>query len=278
MEEEVDETVQPENVTGGGGRVATEQVYNEDPDGYTTMLMYPNSVAWTQILEDPNYDISEFTYFPQVATNVGSVAVGTNTDIETPDEFITAAQNGEIAVTASGPAESGVVQSVVLGEVSETYSASDITDNFVQFDSRGSQITAIQRGDANAMGGSVSSLLPYVKSGDLRFVTTFKTGDRPELAPDTPTVEEAGLDNADQIAKMTGALRVFSGPPDIPDGPRDRLREIYTSAIQDEDLLAEAEEIDRPITYADSETAQDAIMTMYEGWRERSDLLESLVG
>lgn len=274
-----DINVRVENVTGASGRVATNQVYKSDPDGYTSQIVNVQSFVRQQIIYNPDYDLTEMTWLPQIAENIRCIGVGTNTDIETWDDYISAVQNEEVKFGATGPASGGSTIPFVTGEVSGLYGAEKVLDNLVTFDGKTGTIKAIKSGDVQVMAGSYSSVLPFVESDDVRIIAVTTMEDEPpEQTPDARTYGDIGMDNAQEISDMLVSRRVFAGPPDMSDDVVSKLREFYTKAIQDEDLHSEAAEIDRPIAYADSETAGTAVQNSFDKWNELSDLLKEISG
>lgn len=274
-----DVSVQVQNIEGAGGQIATEQVYNAEPDGYTNMIINMVNFALTQLTEDVDYDLREMTMFAQVAAEFRGVAVGSNTDIETWDDYVSAVQNNELNFASTGPGSGYVLVPGVIGDVSGLYPAENVMDNQVIYDGRGAAVQGILAGDAQVMSGSYFSILPYVESGDVRMLMACNTDEQPpEQTPDAETFATAGVDNGQQIQDMLTTRRIFGGTPDIPDAETQVLRNSYSEAIQSDDLQSEAEENDRPIVYANHEEAATAVSNFINSWGERQDLLDTLYG
>lgn len=272
-----DINVRVENVTGASGRVATNQVYNSDPDGYTSMIVNVQSFVRQQIIFNTDYDLTAMTWYPQVAENIRCIGVGTNTDIETWDDYLSAVDSEELKFGATGPASGGSTIPFITGEVSGLYPAQKVLDNLVTFDGKTGTIKAIKSGDVQVMAGSYSSVLPFVESGDVRIVMMTTWADEsPESAGGAPTLKTEGVDKGEKISDMLTARRVFAGPPEVPEDRANTLREYYTKAIKDEELLSEAKEIERPINYGDSDVAEKAVLNSFEQWNELSDLLKEI--
>lgn len=270
-------SVNPQNVEGSGGRIATEQVASAEPDGYTNMIINLTNFALTQITQDVSYDLREFSIFAQVVKESRAIAVGSNTDIETWDDFVTRVQNEEISFASTGPGSDYVTIPGVVGEVGNQYPAQNVIDNQVVYGGRSESLQGILAGDAHVLAGSYSSILPFVQSGDLRMIMVV-SGDEepPEDTPDAATLSSSGVDNASKIADMVSTRRLFGGTPGISEERTTKLREAYSWAIQNDDLQAEAAEKDRRIVYADHERSKEAIDTFINEWSNRQDLLNTL--
>ena len=267
--------IRVKNVTGASGRVATNQVYNAKPDGYTNQIVNVQSFVRQQIIYDTQYDLTEMTWYPQVARNQRVIGVGTNTDIKNWEDYLAATKAGELNFGATGPASGGSTIPFVLGEVSGLYDAQKVLDNLVTFDGKGGTIKAIKSGNVQVMAGSISSVVPFIESDDVRPVIVTST-EKSELLPDTPTLKSKGVKNAQQISDMLTARRVFAGPPGISDERANVLREAFTKTIKSEALHNAAKKVDRPIVYADSKAAQQAVQNSFEKWNQLSDLLKEI--
>lgn len=269
--------VNPQNVEGSGGRIATEQVASAEPDGYTNMIINLTNFALTQITQDVNYDLREFSIFAQIVKESRAIAVGSNTDIETWDDFVTAVQNEELKFASTGPGSDYVTIPGVVGEVGNQYSAQNVIENQVVYGGRSEALQGILAGDAHVMAGSYSSILPFVQSNDLRMIMAVSGDDEPpEDTPDAETLGSVGVDNASKISDMVSTRRIFGGTPGIPEERKTKLREAYSWAIQNDDLQSEAEEKDRRIVYADHERSKKAIETFINEWSNRQELLNTL--
>lgn len=271
-----DHNINPQNVEGSGGNVAAEEVYNAEPDGYTQIILNTTNFGLSQLIEDVNFDLQEFTILAQVAEEFRSIAVGANTDIETWDQFVQAVQNEELNIASTGPGSGYVTVPGAIGAVEDLYTADKIMDNQVVYGGRGEAVQGILAGDAHVLAGSHSSIVEYTQSGDLRMILVGSAEDQPpEETPNAETFSSLGMDT-ERLQAMLNSRRVFAAPPDMDDNRTETLREAYSAAIQDEDLQAEAEEIDRPITYSDAESTQENIDTFLSTWEENRETLEKL--
>lgn len=267
------------NIVGAGGRVATKEVYNSEPDGYRMMLMNGDNVALQEVLYDLDFDPLEMTYFPQVTQESTLFGIAPDAGIETWDDFVTAVQNGELKFGGESPTSSGVLAPVLAGANSGQYEPSAIIDNFVQYPTKNEMIAGVRRGNINVIASSYSSVLPFVESGDLDpFLVTTADQDPPEPTPEAATLGSENVENAEQTESATKGIRVFTGPPGIPEERVSMIRDAYMSTFELEGLQEEAAEINRPIRPAPGPEAKTAIEQKISSYQDISDLLSELSG
>ena len=271
-----DVNVNPQNIEGAGGRVALEEVAVADPDGYTLMIMHVQRFSQQHVIYDPDYDIREWTWFPQIAQNVRVISVGTHTDIQTFEDYVAAVRNEELSFASTGQTSGDMVIQGVLGQVSGLFDPNIVFDNQVVYDGTGEQIQGVIAEDVDVMAGSYSSHLPFYENGDLQPVLVLDD-EPPDATPDVETYEtaEPEIENGAAIADTVNVRRAFAGPPDIPDERAEILDAAIEDAIKDDDLQAEAEEADRPISFMSSDEVQEAVVNSVNTWE--SDEVEPIV-
>lgn len=272
--------VQAQNKTGGGGVVGHNAIYNADPNGYTNGIVNPDSMAKAQIVQDEvRFDLSELTFYPRIAGRTAAIGVGTHTDIKTGSEFIEAISNGDLTVGTSGITDSGTMIPIALGRAGGAFSEDKVLENHVVFDGKGGWITAMKRGDVDVMAASLSSLLPYVESGDVRTVLVFTTDENPpEEVSDADTLTDVDVEDPEGVVSLAGGKyhRVFAGPPDIPEERASTIRTAIRKAIKNDELQKEAQNNDRPVSFLNSEDAAKGVKKTVQLWKDNRDLLEKL--
>jgi tripartite-type tricarboxylate transporter receptor subunit TctC len=267
------------NVVGAGGRVATKQVFNADPDGYTMMLMNGDNVALQEVLYDLEFDPLEMTYFPQVTQESVLIGITPDAGIETWEDYVTAVQNDELKFGSESPTSSGVIAPILAGVNADRYEPDAVIDNFVQYPTKNEMIAGVRRGNINVIASSYSSVLPFVESGDLDpFLVTTADPEPPEPTPEAATLATENVGNAEQTESATKGIRVFTGPPEVPAERTEVIRQAYMTTFELGDLQAEAAEINRPIRPAPGPETRTAIEQKIASYERISDLLSSLSG
>lgn len=271
-----DASVNPDNVTGASGRIATNTTYTAEPDGHTQMIVNINSFTRQQLVFDTQYDVTEMTYFAQIANSPQAMAVSTESGIQSWSDFVETAKAGDITFAGEGRGSTSSLLGKVIGEVSGDYDFRNT--GAVQFDGKSGVVASMKRGETNATGNPWDSLLPFVKEGTMRYVL-FLGEEAPdaitEVQPDVDTLADTGY--SDDVSAQLSALahtRIFGGPPDIPDDVTSTLREAYDNTINDEELREEAAGMDRPIAYRPGDEVSEVVQTKFETWEPRKPMLE----
>lgn len=270
--------VQPQNVTGAGGIIGTEEVYNADPDGYTNGIINVSKLGRDQIISDVDFDLREMTYYATVALEVPMITVGPHTGIDSWEAFVDRIEAGELTFGTTGPASTTAANAYLPGEVSGAYSINDVLDNMVVYDGTSQMVQAILREDIDVIAVAYSSALAYVRDDSVEPLLYLSMDDEPpEEVTDAETLATAGVNNGQQIADLVPTRRAFGGPPDIPDDRVEILRDAFEATLtEDDEMQAAAEDAERPITYQDGETTAEAITSYVDGWSDRQEILEQI--
>lgn len=268
------------NSEGAGGQIATEFVYNAEPNGYHELNVNLQNFALTQVTEDVEYDLREMTPYAQYADAFRGIGVGTHTGIETFDEFVDAVNNNELRFASTGPGSGYVTVPAIVGEVGNLYPAENVLDNQVIYDGRGAAVQGLLAGDVDVQAGTFTSILPYTlaQGGEsTRMILAVTAADEaPEETPDAATLTTAGVDNASQIESMNNSVRQVMGPPGVPDDIASVIRDAYDQVLHDDGFLADAEAAGRGIVYGDHEQVEQRTADIINGWEERPELLEAM--
>lgn len=283
QEEYLEEPVRPQNVTGGGGIVGVNRMYNSEPDGHTFGIINTESMALNQArgIEEVQYDLANLTYYPNIAGKTPVIGVGTHVDVNSIHEFIDAMAAGELTVGHSGAGISGGgLEPAAVGVGTGEYSPEVVANNHVRYDGKPAWVTGIKREEVDTMCGSLSSTYPFVESGDIKIIFVMTRDENPpEEVSEADTFTDVDMEVGSTLAITGGPYhRPFIGPPDIPEERAEIVREAIRKAIQNPDLQSEAEGNDRPISFIDSEQTGQGIVDTVEFWNNNQDLIEIIFG
>jgi tripartite-type tricarboxylate transporter receptor subunit TctC len=109
--------------------------------------------------------------------------------------------------------------------------------------------------------GPVSSGLQHVKSGRLRMLATLAPA-RTALAPDVPTLAEAGV----KTASLPSWQAIFA-PPKTPHDIADRLSRTIASALKDPAVRAQLELLALQVEASTPEALAAVVVQDIEAWR-----------
>ena len=177
-----------DNRPSAGGNVAGEMAARAAPDGYTLLTVTPTHVINPALYRDLRYDaIKDFAgvcqlvyaqYYLSVANNVGASSV---------KDLIALAKTRTPRLTY---ASSGLGSANHLsGELFKTMAGIEMTH--VPYKGGAPALSALISGEVNVSFTS-SVALPHSKAGRIKTIAV-TGGKRTPLAPDIPTIQEAGL-------------------------------------------------------------------------------------
>jgi tripartite-type tricarboxylate transporter receptor subunit TctC len=214
-----------ENKAGAGTVVGTVAAAQSEPDGYTLMIgglsnMAFNSALYAKLAYDPLKD------FVPVALvyRFGYVMVGRK-DLpqKTLQDIVAAAKArpGSITVATAGV---GTGQQLVAAAFMKAAGV-----KFLEVPYKGSPpaFTDLLAGRVDLFFDSIAAGLPYVQSGQARGIAVLSSK-RSRLAPDVPTLSEAGVPGLD----VDSWLGVFA-PAKTPPAVLARLRTEIRAALPD---------------------------------------------
>ena len=197
-----------ENVTGGGGNIATDRVVRSAPDGYTLLMatgaqIIMNPTLYGNLPFDPVRDLAPISQV-SVATNI--LAVSNDVPARSVSELIALAKArpGKLTFASGG---NGSTQHLA-GELFKTMAGIDIVH--VPYKGAAAAVPDLVSGRVTMFFGTVSVLLPLVRDGKLRGLAV-TSARRSSAIPDLPTIAELGFQGFEATAWY--GLMAPSGAP-----------------------------------------------------------------
>ena len=183
-----------ENKAGAGGVVGTDFVAKSPPDGYTLLVTYEGSQAINQSLYEklPFDSLRDFYPIATIAVTPFILIVGPRVEAKTLKEFISFARANPDKMSY-GSAGNGSVNHL-LGEMLKT--AADIHLVHVPYKGASAAIADVIGGHIDAAFASVPSVISSVQSNVVRALAV-SSAKRIAIAPDIPTIAEAGFEKFD---------------------------------------------------------------------------------
>jgi tripartite-type tricarboxylate transporter receptor subunit TctC len=228
-----------ENMTGAAGVIGTQAIAKANPDGYTIGLLasnHPMNVAlYPKLPYDPLRDLRPLAH---VSFNQFVFCVNPGVSAKTLQEFIALVKSRPDAINyaSSGNGGSPHLASAKLAHMA------GLRLVHIPYRTNGAAVTDLVAGRVEMMGTSISVMLPFIKSGQLRPLAV--SGDmRSPLLPDVPTVSEAGVPGY-SMKNWNG----FVSPAGIPDAIAQQIQRDLFRVFQDpkfvEQLVAQGSEIE----------------------------------
>lgn len=199
-----------ENRPGAGSRIANEHVAKASPDGYT--LLVTAAAAAIDMAFSANAGVDKLHDFAAVSTiSTSPMILVVNPSLAATDvkTLIARARSmpGALNYSSSGSGTTGHL----YGELFKLRTGTDIVH--VPYKGNAPSLGALLAGDVEMTFASSASVMQFVKAGRVRALATTGAARSP-LLPDVPTIDEAGVANA-QADIWYGVLAPAATPPDL---------------------------------------------------------------
>jgi tripartite-type tricarboxylate transporter receptor subunit TctC len=178
-----------ENRAGGNTMIGTTAAAKSAPDGYTLFLAADQTFVLNPLLYSSlPYSMKEFDPIVLMASIPHMLAVANKVPVSNVKELVALAKAKPDTITygTTGP---GTIQ-----RIATEYFSSLTGVKLVQVPYKGANetTTAILAGEIDMTINGVSNILPHLGSGKLKALA-ISTATRNPLAPDVPTMQEAGV-------------------------------------------------------------------------------------
>ncbi len=184
-----------DNRPGAAGVIGADIVAKSPADGYTLLFAtasFAMTSAWDRKL--PYDAIRDFTAIGMLAYTPFMLTVHPTLPVNTVKEFIALARAkpGQLNVSTTGAGGIGHLGTATFA------SMAGINLNYVPYKGTGPALTAALAGEVNLTMVTIGSSLPYARAGKLRALGV-SSARRSALAPDIPTIAEAGVPGLDVV-------------------------------------------------------------------------------
>lgn len=221
-EEELGVPVVVENVTGGGGMVASSKVAKLAPDGYTIALVADFSIAAAPLVSDTiKYSVDDFEYITTVSRFQTAFWTSKDAPYKTWEEMIAYAKQGnDLSASTAGPVQTQYFNYIAQKE--------GINIASVPFKSGREIVKAVMGGHVD-FGFSVGIHQSLMKDGGIT-VLSVPLDERLPTTPDVPTMKELGYEH-----NLDGWF-IFIAPKDMPEKVKNRLSEVIQNAAKSDEV------------------------------------------
>ena len=175
-------TVVMQNLTGGVGAIALNQVADGEADGYTLLFGAENPLLY-KVMGLGDKDYGDFTPINVIARGVPMLVARPDAPFNTFPEMV-AYINANPKAVKFGSTGPGGLPSVVTAMInSET--PLDVT--FVPYDGDGPALTGLQGGAIDVMPAVLGAAIEGIKGGKMKAIAIFDTEPAPQL-PEAATI------------------------------------------------------------------------------------------
>jgi tripartite-type tricarboxylate transporter receptor subunit TctC len=177
-----------DNRPGAGGNIAGEMAARATPDGHTLIIVTPTHVINPSLYRNVLYDaIKDFAGVSQIVHAQYYLSVANNVPAASVKDLIAVAKTRATRITY---ASSGLGSANHLaGELFKSMAGVEMTH--IPYKGGAPALSALIAGEVNVSFTS-GVILPHAKAGRLKTIAVTGTRRTP-LAPDIPTIAEAGL-------------------------------------------------------------------------------------
>jgi tripartite-type tricarboxylate transporter receptor subunit TctC len=198
-----------DNRGGAGGNIGTVAGAGAPADGYTLTVITPAQIINMTLFDAPGYDVArDFAPVALFNTAPGLLLVNPKLGVNTFAELIALAKSkpGQLSFASQGV---GVAPHLMM-EMIKTRAGIDMVH--VPYRGSAPALNDLLAGTVPMMIDSIVTGLPHVRSGALRGLAV-STSTRSPMAPEIPTIAEAGLPGFD-ASLWYGVVAPARTPPE----------------------------------------------------------------
>ena len=220
----IGQSVIVDNKPGGGSAVGTEFVARAPADGYTLLMGSTSSLSINPSLQKLHYELSDFAPITLVASIPHVLVVNPKVPAKNLREFIAWAKaSPKVNYASAGPGTPHHLAGVMLNQMAGL----KVTD--IPYKGTGPALVDMVGGQVDVMSVDMAPAMPFITSNKLRALG-IATRARSPLAPDIPTVSEAGLPGFE----VTGWYGVVA-PAAVPKDVAEKLAKAISDALAQPD-------------------------------------------
>jgi tripartite-type tricarboxylate transporter receptor subunit TctC len=222
-----------ENQGGASGVLAAQTVARAEPDGHTVLITTNTTHGANQaLLKSVPYDaVNGFEAIGKIGTITLALTTHPSVPAKTVKELIDYAKANPGKLTFGA----GSSSSRIAGEMLKSLAGLDLT--YVPYRSNPQAITDLLGGQINIVFADISTTMPQVRAGKVSGLAV-STAKRSALAPELPTMAEAGVPGYD-LAAWFAAFAPAKTPRPVVDALHKAIMAALTDkAIQDRLLAA----------------------------------------
>ena len=214
-----------ENAPAASGRVATNELWSAEPDGYTLMAQSLPSPIFFELLtpDEVKYKFKEFTFI-YGWSGENFILVANPEVYSTPEKFMAAAKSRSLSGGTAGFKSLGHILGLVFEEAAKLKPV-----NWVHYSGGSEPMAALAGKHIDFVIASTSTAMNLFKAGKCIPLIVF-SNKKDFLFPDATLPKDLGL-NVD--LSFAYALRCVYGPPRMPPQIVDILEKAFAKTMQE---------------------------------------------
>ena len=263
-------TIVPQNMPGAGSLKAAKYLYEIAPKDGSVFGTFSRSMPLAPVegMEGATFDSRRFTWLGSMAKDVTMCVTSDKSGIRSWGDAL----KTEFAVGGEGQ---GSDPDVFANVIKNVYGAK--AKLVTGYPGTAEMFLAVERGElAGLCGVSYSTIMGRwaepLKQGQLHIIVQGGLEKHPEL-PDVPNMLDLAADGHQKtlmrlILAPQAMARPFAAPPDIPAERAKALRDAFAAALQDPDLIAEAQQQKIDIGLMTAAQLQSLLGELYQAPKE----------
>ena len=234
-EKELGQPIVVVNKGGAGGQVGWTDMVRQKADGY--FIGFINLPATNTVILDPErkaiFTEKDFTPIINQVLDPGVIWVKADSPFKSTQELIDAAKKAPSTIRA---ATTGILSDDHLAILMTEEAAPGAVFRLVHLEGGAAQFKELMAGNIEVAFDNVGSIVPRVKSGEVRALAVLDDV-RSKFLPDVPTTKELGYPTI-----ISNSTRGIAGPKDMPATIVAKLRDILKKAMENPDHIKKLED------------------------------------
>ena len=223
LEEALGTSIAIMNVGGGGGSVGASQFMQAKPDGYSLFATWNSPLTTVPQVQNVAYSLDSFTPIASTSETAYTLCVNADFPATTGAEFLAELEANPGTYTYGNDGIGGTMQLAA----ERIFQAQGIEAVAIPFGGAGETLQNFLGGHVDIYGGSISTVLPYVESGEAKCPIVTSAADVPAL-PGASGLEALGMGD-----KETLLWRAILGPEGLDPAIVTQLADVIEAAVND---------------------------------------------
>jgi len=246
-----------ENQPGANGAIATQEVANQDPDGYELTLLNSTLITVTPhvVPEDEAVTLDNLDVLMGLSRDDYIMVANADAGYSTVDDV--AADSGDLSYGTAGVGTGSQLAQLLL------FNEAGIEGNEVPFDSGAPALTAVMGGQVDVATIQVGEAMPQIEGGTIDPIVIF-SDERNQHLEDVPTAQEEGYDIP--VAQYRAVA--------MPQGAPDEVRQTLVEGIEEIVATEEYQQFNEDNYLTPEEVSGEEVE---EQWTELADQYEQSI-
>lgn len=228
------------NMPGAGHLIGANAIYASKPDGLT-LGTFNTGLIYNQLINQDGvkFDLTKMSWIGKAAADPRVVVIAAQSPIKTWDEVV--AQKSPINFATAGVGSASYVETVMLTnalklpiKIQTGYNGTD-------------DQLAMRRGEIIGSIASRSSYEQFTRNGYGRMIAQIGGSEKDPPQLSTLVTDAKARELIALVQSQGDIARLTAGPAGVPAPVQAALRGAYRKAMEDKELQARAEKLERPV-------------------------------